>query len=135
MTYNDLEMAFTFVSSDAPGLHYAIIHRVTGESFYHSELTGENLFPDDADENDDYLVVPHKNDFDLGKELVMEFVLETCPEGYAHAQGIFSRRGAYRRYKDFLVEKGLLERWYAFENERTKAALLEWCEENEVVLE
>ncbi|HIJ88821.1 MAG TPA: hypothetical protein HPP97_14280 [Desulfuromonadales bacterium] len=48
---------------------------------------------------------------------------------------IFSRAGAYGRYKQFLVEISLLEEWYAFENGRTKEALLEWCAENGLVLE
>ncbi len=135
MTYSDLESAFQFVSAAHPGEHHAIIHRVTGESFFRSDLLNEDYFPEDAEENDDYIIVPHKNTLDLGKPLVMEFVLEVSPDEYAHVQGLFSRQGAYRRYKDFLTEKGLLERWYAFEDERTKAALLEWCQENEIVLE
>jgi Uncharacterised protein family (UPF0158) len=135
MTYSDFENAFQFVSSAPPGEHYAIINRVTGESFLRSDLLNEDDIPEDADENDDYIVVPHKNELDLGKVLVMEFVSEVSPEEYAHVQGFFSRKGAYRRYKDFLEEKGLLESWYAFENQRTKEALLGWCEENEIVLE
>jgi hypothetical protein len=34
----------------------------------------------------------------------------------------------YGRYKDLLVEKNMLEDWYAFENERTREALLKWRE-------
>ena len=135
MTYDDLEMAFHFVSSAAPFEHQAVIHRVTGESFYQSELTGEDEIPEEADESDDYVAVPHKNDLDLGRSLVMEFVQNRCPELFDHVRGIFSRKGAYGRYKDLLADKGLLEVWYAYENERTREVLLEWCEENGLVLE
>jgi hypothetical protein len=48
---------------------------------------------------------------------------------------IFSRAGAYQRYKQLLAESSLLEKWYAFENDRTKEALLEWCAENGLNLE
>jgi hypothetical protein len=48
---------------------------------------------------------------------------------------IFSRRGAYRRYKDLLEQKGLLDEWYDFEQQRTRQALLDWCEENGIELE
>ena len=43
---------------------------------------------------------------------------------------IFSRRGAYRRYKDLLVRRGALERWYDFSNKAEKAVLREWCAED-----
>jgi len=45
---------------------------------------------------------------------------------------IFHRKGAYSRYKDLLERKGLLDEWYEYENERQKAALKEWCRENNI---
>jgi hypothetical protein len=33
---------------------------------------------------------------------------------------IFSRRGAYERFKDLLEQKGLLGEWYVFEQQRTR---------------
>jgi len=65
----------------------------------------------------------------------MEFVRGHCPELANRVVAIFSRRGAYGRYKELLAEKGLLEEWYAFENARTKEALLEWCAENGLAIE
>jgi hypothetical protein len=135
MTYSTLEDAFLFVSSAAPCEHYAVVNRVTGEAFFASEYTGESEYPDDVDGNDDYIAIPHKNDLDLGKPLVMEFVRSRCPEMTGRVLAIFSRAGAYGRYKQFLAEISLLEEWYAFENGRTKEALLEWCAENGLVLE
>ena len=38
-------------------------------------------------------------------------------EHYDEIDAIFSRKGAYRRFKDFLARVGALERWYAYENE------------------
>jgi hypothetical protein len=47
---------------------------------------------------------------------------------------IFSQRGAYSRYKDLLVRRGALERWYDFSNKSEEAALREWCVENGIDL-
>lgn len=137
MTYDDIECALLFVSSGAPFEHRAVIQRSTGEIFYASEITDENEIPDEVDEDEGgcYLSIPHKHDLELGRPLVMEFVQGRCPEQIDRVRAIFSRQGAYRRYKDFLAEKALLEAWYAFENARTKEVLLQWCEENGIVLE
>jgi hypothetical protein len=47
---------------------------------------------------------------------------------------IFGRRGAYRRFKDFLETRSMLEKWYAFEEKATAEALRKWCEENGIEL-
>src|ERR1700730_4227220 len=39
-------------------------------------------------------------------------------------------RGAYRRYKDLLVRRAALERWYDFSKKSEEADLREWCAEN-----
>lgn len=135
MNYSNIEDAFLFVSSAAPFEHSAVVHRITGETFFASAYTGDSEYPGDVDGNDDYIAIPHKYDLDLGKPLVMEFVRGHCSELTNRVVAIFSRRGAYGRYKELLAEKGLLEAWYAFENARTKEALLEWCVENGLVIE
>ena len=134
MTYDDIENAFNYVSSSAPGEHQAVINKTTGESYFRSILLDIDEMPDDIDESDQYIEIPHKNDLDLGRSLVMEFVEDRCPEQQQRVIAIFSRRGAYGRYKDFLLEKSLLEEWYAFENKRTREALLAWCEEQGLVV-
>jgi hypothetical protein len=135
MTYTTIEAAFMFVGSTAPFEHHAVVHWVTGEAYFASDFTGDSEYPDDVDDNDDYIAIPHKNDLDLGKPLVMEFVRSRCPDMTNRVLAIFSRTGAYQRYKQLLAENSLLEEWYAFENARTKEALLEWCAENGLVLE
>jgi hypothetical protein len=135
MTYSTIEDAFLFVNSAPPCEHYAVVNRITGEAFFASDYIDESDYPDDVDGNDDYIAIPHKNDLDLGKPLVMEFVRNCCPEMASRVLAIFSKAGAYQRYKQFLAEKSLLEEWYTFENTRTKAALLGWCAVNGLVLE
>jgi hypothetical protein len=135
MTYDTIEEAFLFVSSAAPFERTAVVHRKTGETFYASLMAGYDELPDDLDESDDYIGIPHKNDLDLGKPLVMDFVRSRCPEEIDRVLTIFSRRGAYGRFKDLLEKKVLLDEWYVFEQQRTRQALLLWCEENSIEME
>ena len=57
------------------------------------------------------------------------------PEECDLVQQIFSRRGAYGRFKDFLEQKELLQSWYDFANQREEEVLCEWARENKVELE
>ena len=85
-------------------------------------------------ESDDSVEIPHKNDLDLGKRLVFDFVRANLPDDYDHVRRIFSRRGAYGRFKDFLESKELLQSWYDFEAEQQTRALRQWCEDNGIEL-
>jgi hypothetical protein len=123
------------VSKEPFSLHSAVVHRVSGEIFYASPMAGIDEIPEDAEESDDYLWIPHKYDLDLGKSLVMDFVRARCEDEVETVLAIFRHKGAYGLFKDLLAQKGLLEGWYAFEQERTREALLKWCAENGVVLE
>ena len=87
--------------------------------------------PEDIDD-EKCVEIPHKNDLDLGRNLVFEFVSQQMPEDQEKIYEIFRRKGAYSRYKYFLEKKGLLEKWYEFENKKTKEALLAWCTENDI---
>jgi hypothetical protein len=57
------------------------------------------------------------------------------PDEFDRVDAIFSKRGAYSRFKDLLEEKGLLDKWYNFEDERNRNALMQWCIENDIELE
>ena len=133
MTYEIIEETFFFVSAAPPYEHTAVVKRVTGEAFYASDMAGYDDIPEEAEGNDDYLWIPHKNDLNLGKPLVMDFILSRCPDLYDQITGIFRRKGAYGRFKDLLERKDLLEEWYAFEQAKTRETLLRWCGENGVV--
>jgi hypothetical protein len=131
--FEDIEEAYNFVSSCQPFMHFAIISKSTGKTYYRSEMYDDyDEMPEDIEENDDYVVIPHKNDLDLGKRLVFAFVNNEIPELYDKVQSIFSRKGAYGRYKELLSEIDLLDKWYEFENSETKKALYEWCEDNKL---
>lgn len=131
--FDDLENAFEFVSADLQYMNRAVINRKTGQIFYQSDDTDEE-FPDEID-SEDYIVVPHKNDLDLGRELVYDFVSKHLAQKYGQVKQMFSRPGAYSQFKDLLLSMGLLEKWYQFENEETKSALLQWCKDVSLEIE
>ena len=86
--------------------------------------------PEDLDTSDRYISVPHKNDLDLGKNLVLRFAAQEMPDSHERVRSIFQRRGAYARFKQLLETKGVLEKWYRFEAEANDKALRAWCAEN-----
>ena len=51
MIYSTIESAFMFVSSAPPCEHYAVVNRITGETFFTSDYTGDSDYPDDVDGN------------------------------------------------------------------------------------
>ena len=142
--FSELEDAYEYVSFDAMFDNRAYVCRETGKIYWVSEDEddddeeeeekeedgGENKLPADLGISDRYAEVPNKRDLDLGQVLVREFMDQRMPDDYDHVDRIFRKRGAYGRFKDFLDSKGQLEAWYAFENEATRKALREWCEEN-----
>jgi hypothetical protein len=134
ISFDDIENAFFFVSMDQKFMHNAYLCKETGEIFYTSEIGDSDELPEDIDYPDKYISIPHKNELDLGKALVIEFTSEYLPEELDRVYSIFRRKGAYSRYKDLLESKSVLEVWYEFENERQKVALKEWCKENNIQL-
>jgi len=133
ISFDEIENAFMFVSMDQPYMHNAYLCKETGQIFYTSEIGDSDELPEDIDDPK-YISIPHRNDLDLGKALVIEFISEFLPEEIERVYSIFRSRGAYSRYKDLLDDKGLLDKWYKFENKRQQAALKEWCVENDIKL-
>ena len=134
VNFADLQLAFEFVSSGGMGENEAYLDRQSGKIYWHSEF-GDNdeELPDDIGD-EKYISIPDKRQLDLGKPLVLDFAREFLPDDYDEVRHIFSGRGAYRRYKDLLVRRGTLERWYDFSNKAEEAALREWCVENGIDL-
>lgn len=135
-SFSDIEDAFMFVSSGMYGSNSALLCKDTGKIFYISDMAGiDETEEADQLDIDQCIEIPHKNEFDLGKNLVFEFVEEYLPGDYTQVRQIFRRKGAYARYKDLLDERGLLKKWYEIQNAREETALREWCEENEIELD
>jgi hypothetical protein len=68
--FDEIENAFLFVSMGPMYGNQAILCRETGKIFYESELGDSDELPDDIDDPEKYIAIPHKNKLDLGKYLV-----------------------------------------------------------------
>lgn len=134
INYSDIETAFVFVSMSPPYEHYAYLNKETGEIYFVSEIGDSNELPDDLEENEKYVSIPHKNDLGLGRNLVFDFVADNLPDEFEKVQSIFGNKGAYARYKDLLESKGQLQAWYDFESRAIEETLRVWCETKELVL-
>lgn len=126
-----LEMALEFNSSDPYSDSNAYIDTVTGEIYYESDVVDEEL-PEDIDDNDKYILLPTKQELELGKPVALSFVNEIASELSNEVYSIFGSKGAYSRFKALLESKGLLEQWYLYEQEKTRAAIKAWCATNEI---
>ncbi len=133
VTYEEISSAFEFVASGAPMEHSAYISLDTGQIYWASELASlDEELPDDLDTSDRYLVVPHKTELDLGKDLALRFAAREIPDYSEQVASIFRSKGAYGRFKQLSEDKGVLEKWYKFEEEATEKALREWCAANDI---
>ena len=119
--FDDIEYAFMFVSGAAPFINRVYIDRVDGTTYFTSELGDSDALPDDIDDGQRYARIPHKNDLDLGRALVDEFVSERAPRLKDPVWDLFRRRGAYSRFKALLDRHDLLDDWCAFEEARSEA--------------
>jgi hypothetical protein len=129
--FDDLSLAFEFVSGGRPMEHHAYLSIDTGRIYWTSDLDSmEEEIPDDLETSDRYIAIPHKNDLDLGRSLALRFVAQELPERYGQAEAFFRSRGAYARFKRLLESEGVLDKWYKFEAESVEKALRDWCAEN-----
>lgn len=129
----ELRLAYDFASSGGPHEHNAFICLKTGKIYYQSDYTdevGEEGLPDDLEASDDYVAMPHPKELGLGRALALDFAERALQEDCDKVAKLFSRRGAYARFKDFLEARGLLKEWYEFEEHATAAALQIWCDAN-----
>jgi hypothetical protein len=71
--FQEIFLAFDFVSFGQPYQNQAFLNRDTGKLYWQSEFgDNEEELPDDIDD-EKYLEIPHKNDLGLGKPLVLDF--------------------------------------------------------------
>jgi hypothetical protein len=136
-SFNEIDNAFEFVSSNMYGMNSAVLCKDTGKIFYQSDLAVLNEI-EDAEamlDRDNCVDIPHKNDLELGKNLVFEFVEERLPKKMGLVDSMFRHPGAYSNYKALLESEGILQAWYDFENTMEEKALRQWCKDNNIKLE
>lgn len=127
---DDLLSAFDWVSSSqSAGMDgEAYIDRATGQIHWIGEGVDEEP-PDDLEDGSRYIAVPTKSEFELGRELALQFVEQRLLHELQTVQGYFRQRGAYAKFKTLLDRAGLLHEWHAYEQAATETALAEWCAE------
>lgn len=131
----DIESLYQTVSGGGWGENAGYVNRETGETYYYSEYgDSEDELPEDIDDESKYVLIPHKHDLDLGRELVRNFVNAHASHLREHVARCFDGPGAYRCFKILLDSHDLLEAWHQFENSRTEATLREWCKHNNIEL-
>jgi len=134
--FSDIEDAFFFVSMGEMYMNSAILCIETGQIFYISDFGDSDELPEDIDDAPDkYIDIPHKNELDLGKSLVLEFSAMHLPDNFEQINSFFHKKGAYSKFKNLLEVKGLLDKWYAFEEAEQKNALMEWLKENDIIID
>jgi hypothetical protein len=137
--WDQLQDAFDFVGFGQPGEHEAVLCLRSGKIFMRSDSAdfGDELdeWPDDADDDEAYVEIPHRKELDLGKPLVLAFVEEFLPDEFDEVRRMFDRRGAYARFKDLLHRKNSLDQWYDFEAKATDKALREWCDLHAITID
>ncbi|WP_432822825.1 UPF0158 family protein [Trichloromonas sp.] len=127
MAYDKIDDAFHYISDAPPGERTAAVHRLTGQVFLASHKAGFDERPAGSETDPDYLTIPHRQDLDPGKPLLLEFVRSHCPAELARVEALFARPGAFRNVKDLLRRKHLLANWQIFESQQIEALLRKWC--------
>lgn len=137
VNFSALLDAFEFVSADALLDNSAYLCLNTGAFFYQSNLDQSDTqdLPPDLDDPDRYLAIPHKDDLDLGRDLALDFARCELSADYDSVAAFFRSPSAYSRFKNLLERRGLLEDWYAFEQQATESALALWCEDQGLELQ
>jgi hypothetical protein len=129
--YRDLLDAYLFVSAGMLSEYDVVIYKATGTIRYPSDEDDdeEEELPDDLETSLPYVRVPHRYEPNLGNDLVFSFVRQELPDEWDTVKRIFGTPGAYARFKDLLHSRGMLEKWYEFEDRATEEASRAWCED------
>jgi hypothetical protein len=130
---------------------FSFLNRKTGEFIF---LTSEDLdaaedeepiddLPEWQQENrmaalavveneEDYIELPTK--FDLNEYEIMESFCLTVSD-QRKQESLFKAikgKGAFRRFKDKVIDFGIEKQWYSYRNEWFKEIAIEWCLENKI---
>lgn len=134
--FSEVRDAFDFVSFGQPMEHAAVLDRMTGAIYWQSDNADvSDELPDDIDDSDRYIAIPHKNDLDLGKPLALAFARKYLSEGFETVRAIFNHPGAYARFKELLAAQDQLAAWHAYEDAQSQYALRQWCADHGIALE
>jgi len=134
--FSDVRNAFDFVSLGRPLENEAHLDRETGTIYWQSDHADlSDTLPDDIGNAHRYVPIPHKTDLGLGKPLAIQFTTEYLPAQLVSVRELFSRPGAYARFKELLVQQEMLNAWHTYEQDSCDLALRQWCADHGVALQ
>ncbi len=139
VSFRDIYKAFEFVSTNTGmGGQQAFLCRQTGKIYFYSEFSDLEEFndelPDDIEDEEKYVAIPGKRELGLGKPLALNFARESLPNNFDEVRYIFSKKGAYAKFKSLLMRRGAVDRWHVFESKATEQALRNWCAANAIAV-
>ena len=140
VSFNEILEAFEFAGMGGGmfGEQRAFLCRRTGKIHQHAEFSDIEEFndelPDDIEDDEKYIALPDKRELGLGKPLVLDFVRECLPNDFEEVRHIFSKKGAYPKFRTLLARRNAIDRWHEFESKATEQALRDWCEFNSIIL-
>jgi len=129
-SYFDIELAVDFVSAGRGFGNEAYIDIESGRVYLIGDLMEDENIPTDIDDADKYLSIPSKSELGLGKRLAIQFTSCNLPSELDNVYSIFSRKGAYSRFKALLESVEKLDSWHEFEEMKTREVILEWCSDH-----
>jgi hypothetical protein len=72
------------------------------------------------------------NEYDIVQDFIGTLVDEDIREKMNEAiQG----RGAFRRFKDGIIEHGVDKHWYKYKGSKIKELIIEWCKEHDIEIQ
>ncbi|CAM4505256.1 hypothetical protein FHS16_005672 [Paenibacillus endophyticus] len=87
------------------------------------------------DEDETYLDFTLRNEFHEYE--IVEAFIETLDKAEVREKlfGAIQGRGAFRRFKDGIIEHDAEKQWYQFKEKKVKELVIEWCKEKNLVVE
>ena len=72
--------------------------------------------------------------YEINEYQMMEDFIETIDntEIKNNLQRLIHGKGAFRRFKDYCVEMGIIQDWYDFRDKKYKEIAIDWCKQNEL---
>ena len=139
VTFREIRDAFDNADTGSSlGEHQAFLCRQTGKIYHHSDFPDFAEFndelPEDIGDEEKYIALPDKRELGLGKPLALSFARECLPDDFDETRYIFSRRGAYPKFRALLARRNAIDRWHEFEAKATDQALRDWCTFNSIDL-
>jgi len=133
---DELENAAILVD-DGEGSAKALVSRETGMIHLLNDeyMDEEAPLPGDIEASGQYVTVPAASELGLGRELMFRFAAGHLPGDRETVRELFERGDGYDRFARLLEERGVLDAWYRFREDETRAALTHWCGQHGLQLE